>query len=48
MDLYKARKLMETHRVGRMWKVLKMSGEIYIILHYGGRHERSLELSREF
>ena len=48
MDLYRARKLLETPRVGRVWKVLQMLGEIHTTLHYSGRHERSLGLSREF
>ena len=48
MGLYRARKLLETSRVGRVWKVLEMSGEIHITLHYDGRHERSPGLSREF
>ncbi|RVW34991.1 hypothetical protein CK203_092522 [Vitis vinifera] len=34
--------------VGRAWKVLEMSREVYTSLHYGGRHERSPGLSREF
>ena len=48
MGLYRVRKLMETPRVGRVWKVLEMLGEIHITLHYGGRHERSPQPSREF
>ena len=48
MGLYRAKKLLETPRVGRVWKVLEKPGEIHTILHYGGRHERSLGLSREF
>ena len=47
MGLYRARKLLETPRVGRVWKVLKMPGGIHATLHYGGRHERSPGLSRE-
>ncbi|KAL6345080.1 hypothetical protein AAG906_013563 [Vitis piasezkii] len=34
--------------VGRVWKVLKMPRDVHTSLHYGGRHERSLRLSREF
>ena len=34
--------------VGRVWKVLKMPREVHTSLHYGGRHERSPRLSREF
>ncbi|KAL6323692.1 hypothetical protein AAG906_002160 [Vitis piasezkii] len=48
MALYRARKLLETPRVGRVWKVLEKPRGIHTILHYGGRHERSLGLSREF
>ena len=48
MGLYRARKLLETPRVGRVWKVLEKPREIHTILHYGGRHERSLALSRKF
>ena len=48
MGLYRARKLLETPRVGRVWKVLEKPGGIHIVLHYGGRHERSPGLSREF
>ncbi|KAL6338004.1 hypothetical protein AAG906_007813 [Vitis piasezkii] len=48
IGLYRARKLLETPRVGRVWKVLEMPGEIHTTLHYGGRHERSPGLSREF
>ena len=47
MGLYRARKLLETPRVGRVWKVLDMPGEIRTTLHYGGRHERSPQPSRE-
>ena len=47
MALYRVRKLLETPRVGRVWKVLEKPGGIHTILHYGGRHERSLGLSRE-
>ena len=43
-----ARKLLETPRVGKVSKVLEKLGGIHTILHYGGRHERSLGLSREF
>ncbi|RVW57775.1 hypothetical protein CK203_111604 [Vitis vinifera] len=39
---------METPRVGRVWKVVEKLGGIHTILHYGGRHERSPRLSREF
>ncbi|RVW71431.1 hypothetical protein CK203_057585 [Vitis vinifera] len=42
------RKLLETPRVGRVWKVLEKPGGIHTILHYSGRHERSPGLSREF
>ena len=48
IGLYRAKKLLETPRVGRVWKVLKKLGGNYTILHYGGRHERRLGLSREF
>ena len=48
MGLHRARKLMETPRVGRVWKVVEKLGGIHTILHYGGRHERSPRLSREF
>ena len=48
MGLYRARKLLETLRVRRVWKVLEKPGGINTILHYGGRHERSPGLSREF
>ena len=34
--------------VGRVWKVLEMPREVHTSLHYGGRHERSPMLSREF
>ena len=44
----RARKLLETPRVGRVWNVLEKPGGIYTILHYGGRHERSLGLSSKF
>ncbi|RVW57778.1 Transposon Tf2-8 polyprotein [Vitis vinifera] len=44
----RARKLLETPRVGRVWKVVEKPGGIHTILHYGGRHERSPGLSREF
>ena len=37
MGLYRARKLLETPRVGRVWKVLEKPGGIHTILHYGGR-----------
>ena len=47
MGLYRVRKLLETPRVGRVWKVLEMPGGIHTTLHYGGRYERSLGLSRE-
>ncbi|RVW63080.1 hypothetical protein CK203_055934 [Vitis vinifera] len=46
--LYGARKLLETPRVGRVWKVLEKPRGIHTILHYSGRHERSPGLSREF
>ena len=48
MALYRARKLLETPRVGRVWKVLEMPGEIHTTLHNGGKHKRSSGLSREF
>ena len=48
MGLYRARKLLETPRVGRVWKVLEMPREIHTTLHYGGRRERSPQPSREF
>ena len=48
MGLYRVRKLLETPRVRRVWKVLEKPGGIHTILHYGGRHERSLGLFREF
>ena len=48
MGLYRARKLLETPRVGRVWNVLEKPGGIHTILHYGGRHKRSPGLSREF
>ena len=48
MGLYRARKLLETPRVERVWKVIETRGEIHTTLHYGGRHERSPGLSREF
>ena len=48
MALYRARKLLETPRVGRVWKVLEKFGGIHTILHHGRRHERSPRLSREF
>lgn len=47
MALYRARKLLETPRVGRVWKVLEKPGGIHIILHHGRRHERSPGLSRK-
>ncbi|KAL6316308.1 hypothetical protein AAG906_017941 [Vitis piasezkii] len=33
---------------GRVWKVLEMPRDVHISLHYGGTHERSPRLSREF
>ena len=49
------RKLLETPGViytkplvGRVWKVLEMPRDVHASLHYGGRHERSPRLSREF
>ncbi|RVW23340.1 hypothetical protein CK203_100926 [Vitis vinifera] len=48
MALYRAKKLLETPRMGRVWKVLEKTGRIHTILHYDGRHERSLGLSRQF
>ena len=48
MALKRARKLLETPRVGRVWKVLEMPRKVHRTLHYGGRHERSPKLSREF
>ena len=47
MALYRARKLLETPRMGRVWKVLEKSGGVHTILHYGGRHKKSPGLSRE-
>ncbi|RVW77397.1 Retrovirus-related Pol polyprotein from transposon TNT 1-94 [Vitis vinifera] len=46
MALYRARKLLETPRVGRVWKVLEKSGGIHTILHHGegliwSRHQAS-------
>ena len=34
--------------VGRVWKVLEMPRDVHTSLHYGGRHERSLRLFRDF
>ncbi|KAL6350049.1 hypothetical protein AAG906_003983 [Vitis piasezkii] len=34
--------------VGRVWKILEMPRDVHTSLHYGGRHERSPRLSREF
>ncbi|RVW85387.1 hypothetical protein CK203_039011 [Vitis vinifera] len=34
--------------VGRVWKVLEMPRDVYTSLHYGGKHERSARLSKEF
>ncbi|KAL6343052.1 hypothetical protein AAG906_017864 [Vitis piasezkii] len=34
--------------VGRVWKVLEMPRDVHTSLHYGGRHERSPRLSRDF
>ena len=48
MALYRVRTLLETPRVGIVWKVLEKPGGIHTILHYDGRHERSPGLSREF
>ena len=48
MALYRAKKLLETPRVERVWKVLEKPRGIHTILHYSGRHERSLGFSREF
>ena len=49
------RKLLETPGaiytkplVGRIWKVLETPKDVHTSLHYGGRYERSLRLSREF
>ncbi|RVX16471.1 Rac-like GTP-binding protein ARAC6 [Vitis vinifera] len=49
------RKLLETPGAiytkpleGRVWKVLKMPRDVHTSLYYGGRHERSPRLSREF
>ncbi|RVW50024.1 Retrovirus-related Pol polyprotein from transposon RE1 [Vitis vinifera] len=49
------RKLLETPGAiytkpleGRVWKVLEMPRDVRTSLHYGGRHERSPRLSREF
>ncbi|RVW21672.1 Retrovirus-related Pol polyprotein from transposon 297 [Vitis vinifera] len=47
-QIERARKLLKTPRVGRVWKVLEMPGGIHTTLHYGGRHERSPQPSREF
>ena len=35
MGLYRARKLLETPRVGKVWKVVEKPGGIHTILHYG-------------
>ena len=48
IGLYRVRKLLENLKVGRVLKVLEMPGEIHTTLHYGGRHERSPQPSREF
>ena len=55
MGLFRARKLLETPGAiytkslkGRVWKVLEIPGNVHTSLHYGGRHERSPRLSREF
>ena len=49
------KKLLETPRtiytkplVGRVWKVLEMPKDVHTSLHYGGRHEKSPRLSKEF
>ncbi|RVW76961.1 hypothetical protein CK203_055530 [Vitis vinifera] len=34
--------------VGRVWKLLEKPRDVHTSLHYGGRHEKSLRLSREF
>ncbi|RVW85020.1 hypothetical protein CK203_037592 [Vitis vinifera] len=34
--------------VGRVWKVLEMPKDVHTSLHYGGKHERSPRLFREF
>ena len=34
--------------VERVWKVLEMPRDVHTSLHYGGRHERSPGLSRDF
>ena len=34
--------------VERVWKLLEEPKDVHTSLHYGGRHERSLRLSREF
>ncbi|RVW90350.1 hypothetical protein CK203_045744 [Vitis vinifera] len=34
--------------VGRVWKVLEIPRDFHTSLHYGGRHERSPRLFREF
>ena len=47
MGLYRARKLLKTPRVGKVWKVLEIPGGIHTTLHYGERHEMSPGLSRE-
>ena len=52
MGLYKAQETSGNSYiqplVGRVWKVLEMPREVHTYLHYGGRHERSPRLSKEF
>ena len=54
MGYIEGKKLLETlgaiytkPLVGRVWKVLEMPRDVHISLHYGGRHEGSLRLSRD-
>ncbi|RVW81587.1 hypothetical protein CK203_049485 [Vitis vinifera] len=55
VDDIEPRKLLKTPRAiytksleGRVWKVLEMPRDVHTCLHYGGGHERSPKLSREF
>ena len=55
MGYIEGKKLLETPGaiytkplVGRVWKVLDMLRDVHIYLHYGGRHEKSSRLPREF
>ncbi|KAL6325132.1 hypothetical protein AAG906_022699 [Vitis piasezkii] len=34
--------------VGKVWKLLKKPRDVHTSIHYGGRHEKSPRLSREF